>query len=266
VRHPHFPDPDLDRPFGGETLTSLLGQAKQILTRQPSAEVAAAHLAQMTEAARGVVARGRPRIVEVAPRRRSGLRALRRAAVTFAVVVLAGASSMAGLAYAGVHLPSAVLTAFNDVGIHLPNQAQGRASAPTSTPSSSLQHGQDVRVIATTGPHGCVHGRAVSAAAGSGSEAADPCAQGHRSAAGSRSSGTSTGTEQQDAVSSTSGTTSFRTHRKPSGDGSSTIAPTHGGSGKTGNQGKGKGGSLGHTGHSNSGSRGSGKSQERGRN
>jgi hypothetical protein len=187
---------------------------------------------------------------------------------------------MVGLAYAGVQLPSAVLTAFNDVGIHLPNQGHGgqggQGSAPTQSPASSLQHGQDVRVIATPGPHGCVQGRAVSSAAGSGSQAAsadghpqnanhqtaDPCAQGHQSGAGSQSQGTSAGTQQQDTGSSTSGTTRFQTHRKPSGDGSS-ITPTHGRSGKTGNQGKGKGGSQEPKGHSTA-STGNGMSQEHG--
>jgi hypothetical protein len=282
VRRPHFPDLDLDRSFDGELpkpgdspLTSQLGQAKETLTRQPRPEVAAAHVAQITEAARGLAARGQPRIVEVAPRGRSGLRALRQAAVTFAVLVFASASSLVGLAYAGVQLPSAVLTAFNGIGVHLPNQGQG--SAATSTPSSSLQHGQDIRVIATTGPHGCVHGRGVSAVAGSGSQAAhadghrqnadhqtaDPCAQGQQSGSGSQSSGTSTGTQQQDAGSSTSGTTISQTHRTSSGDGSSTT-PTHGRSGKTGNQGLGEGGSRGPNDHSSE-SNGNGKSPQHGR-
>jgi hypothetical protein len=268
VRRPHFPDPDPGRPFDGDTLetadpalASMLTRAKQTLTERPRDEVASAHVAQMTQAARSRPAVLEPRVVPVAPRR-GGMRTFRRALAGFALVMLTGATSMVGLAYAGVRLPPSVLTAFNDVGIHLPNQDQDAARTGAGTPSSSSQHGQDVKSIATTGPHGCVHGRAVSAAASvnrqdAGADAhrqsashqtADPCAQAHHQ---SGSGSTSAGSQQSQGPSST-GTTSMQTHRHSGGQTSSTA--THGRSGKSGNQGKGEGGSQqgDHPGASNS--------------
>jgi hypothetical protein len=269
VRRPHFPDPDPGRSFDGDSLetadpalASLLTRAKQTLTERPRDEVASAHVAQMTQAARSRPAVLEPRVVPVAPRR-GGMRTFRRALAGFALVMLTGATSMVGLAYAGVRLPPAVLTAFNDVGIHLPNQDQDAARTGAGTPSSSSQHGQDVKSIATTGPHGCVHGRAVSAAASvnrqdagaddahrqsASHQTADPCAQAHHQ---SGSGSTSAGSQQSQGPSST-GTTSMQTHRHSGGQTSSTA--THGRSGKSGNQGKGEGGSQqgDHPGASNS--------------
>jgi len=201
--------------------------------------VAAKHIAQVTEAARNLPARAERQIARVVPRR-SGLRALRRAVVTFAVVVLAGASSSVGLAYAGVQLPSAVLTAFNDIGVHLPNQGDGQGSVQNGTPSTSSEHGQDVKTVATTGPHGCVHGRVVSGVASNGQQSsradghrqnadhqtADPCAQAHnQSGAGGQSSSASTGGQQNHGP-STTGTTNRETHGQ--GDSGSSSGATHG--------------------------------------
>jgi hypothetical protein len=260
VSLPHFPDSDPSRPFDGggfETadpaLASLLTRAKQTLTERPRDEVASAHVAQMMQAARCRPAVIQPRILPVAPRRR-GLRTFRRAVVGFALVVLAGASSMAGLAFAGVQLPSAVLTAFNKAGIHLPNQ--GQDAARTGAPSSSSEHGQDVESIATTGPHGCVHGEAVSAAAGvnrqdsaadahresASHQSADPCAQSHdQSGSGTGTSSTAAGSQESQGTSNT-GDAGMQSHRGR-GSGRTPSPGTHGRSGNSGNQGKGKGGS-----------------------
>lgn len=118
------------------------------------------------------------------------MRGLKRAAVSVAVVAIGGMGSMAGLAYAGVSIPSPALAAFQKIGIHLPNQAQNHGS-PSSLPTAS-QHGQSVKAIATAGPGGCAFGQEVAGTASSKRQDAkadahrqdaahrpdDPCAQG----------------------------------------------------------------------------------------
>jgi hypothetical protein len=81
-----------------------------------------------------------------ADRRRSWAALVARVAVAIAVIPLA----LAGLAFAGVHLPEPARNAFDRVGVTLPNQPSDEHHA---TPAGqTTQGGDDVSGAATSGP------------------------------------------------------------------------------------------------------------------
>jgi hypothetical protein len=186
-----------DSPGRDDDLVGHLRDARQALLVEPTPRVAAVHLSAMVAEAQVVVLGPKPESTRSpVPTRdhgigwRAAMRGLKRAAVSAAVVAIGGMGSMAGLAYAGVSLPSPALTAFQKIGIHLPNQV-GTHGSPTSLPTAST-HGQTVRAIATAGPGGCAFGHEVAGIASSKRQdakadahredaahrPADPCAQG----------------------------------------------------------------------------------------
>jgi hypothetical protein len=178
-----------DSSRGDDALIEHLRETKNALLEEPPHDVAAVHLSAMVAEARVLVFGPKP-ISTRSPATsryratpwRAAMRGLRRAAVAVAVVTIGGMGSMAGLAYAGVSLPSPALTAFQKIGIHLPNQPQNHGS-PSSLPTAS-QHGQSVKAIATAGPGGCAFGQEVAGVASS--KRQDAKADAHRQDAGHR--------------------------------------------------------------------------------
>jgi len=167
-------DRDVERVLGGDLrvndpagreLARRLARVRETYVQPPTEEVASAHLAAIADEAAPL----RLGSLEHDARGRSNARPTRRFRMTpkrLAILplglVLAAFLATAGLAVAGVTLPDAARTPFDQLGIQLPNQS--RAS--------------DVHaVIDATQPadRGCAFGQAVAAAA----------SQGHSQAAGS---------------------------------------------------------------------------------
>ena len=157
-RHDHEEEERLLRgesPAGDPELFLRLREAKRVLTEAPRAPVAAAHMAAIAEEAHLLASRphGNPAHAPDAGRTRqvvSGrvVRKVRRAAVSVVVAAAGVMGSVAGLAYAGVSLPSPALTAFHKLGITLPdNRGGGQPGLSVPTPGPS-NHGQVVRVVA----------------------------------------------------------------------------------------------------------------------
>jgi hypothetical protein len=158
---------------GEPELDDRLLAAKRALMKGPRPEVATAHLAAMAEAVRDFGAEAMATSPHSRKRRLTRgrvMRTMRRVAISVAVATVAAMASMTGLAYAGVGLPSAALTAFHTIGINLPNQA---ASLPDAS-----QHGQEVSSAATAGSGGCAFGQSIAEIASS--KSADSHASTHR--------------------------------------------------------------------------------------
>jgi hypothetical protein len=184
--------------------------ARQALLQGPSPEVASAHLVAITEAAHLLASTPDARPTASRSRARGGHEGvrtkMRRLALGVAIAAIVGVVSTAGLAVAGVGLPSVAVTAFDKHGLSLPTQATADHSSQAPSLPDASQHGQDVKAVATDGTTGCEQGQAVSAVANSkqqaahagthaqnAANAADPCTQGDSSTESGASSATTSG-------------------------------------------------------------------------
>jgi hypothetical protein len=184
-------DEDVERLFRGlapegdedlRDLASFLVDATESLSRSPRSEVTARHLARLAEAVGSAESQGSPQphatktggsLARSAERR--GF--MRHRTVRWAAKVAVGAASLvvmtAALALAGVDLPgTAAETAFESVGVDLPNQGQGAADAvdPAKLPSEASETAARVLTViqewqAGASWTGCEFGARVSHAA-----------------------------------------------------------------------------------------------------
>jgi hypothetical protein len=148
----------------------FLSEIRNAYVREPDEDVASRHLAAIAREAE-----------LVRPRRTRGPVAWRRTFATLGAATLAAILGSAGLAAAGVDLPDQAQTAFDKVGITLPNQAGGGQSGEHAR--SDEVH----EVIGNTQPsdRGCEFGQSVAQAAkGSPTEAENPCDNGDQNGDG----------------------------------------------------------------------------------
>jgi hypothetical protein len=163
------------------TLAACLKDASRTLPKVPAASTQQRHLAAIVQASRVATRnsemaasaeskanRATPHPLR-SPRWRNVMDGTRSTALKLSVGIVAASMSMAGLAFAGVTLPSQATAAFHKLGLSLPNQAQG-SNAPTThgKPSalpSPTSHGQTVSAFASSGSGGCSFGQSVAAIA-----------------------------------------------------------------------------------------------------
>lgn len=168
-------DPDIGRTLEGrengtasDELAELLAGLKVACVQTPSTHVASAHLAAIAAEAAPLRLAADAELESASrthrPTRR--FRMTRKRIALLPAAALAALLSTAGLAAAGVTMPSAAKAPFSAVGIELPNQSR-----------SSAVHA----VIDATPPtdRGCAFGQSVAAAASQGHSAAAgaPCEQ-----------------------------------------------------------------------------------------
>jgi hypothetical protein len=148
----------------------FLTEIRKTYLSEPDEAVADQHLAAMAREAE-----------LVRPRRTRRPAAWRRTFATLGAATLAVVLGTAGLAAAGVDLPDQAQTAFDKVGITLPNQAGGGESGDHAR--SDEVHS----IINSTDPadRGCEFGQSVAQAAkGSPTEAETPCDNGDQNGDG----------------------------------------------------------------------------------
>jgi hypothetical protein len=116
-----------DPALGNAELAAFAHALRATFRSEPSADIAARHLAEIRVAAALPASRARP----VAPRRRRAW----RLALSTVVVALSLPLLAAGLAFAGVALPGAANSTFERLGIDLPNQGPDEASSGDPAPA-----------------------------------------------------------------------------------------------------------------------------------
>lgn len=185
-------DRDIERMLSGvaptgrpelDSLAAHLEEARRSLAKVPAASVQQRHIAAIVHESLSLTEKGElasssaSKAIGSAPQA-SGLPKKRRVmdrtrslALKLGVGVIAASLSMVGLAYAGVTLPVPATTAFDKMGLSLPNQAQGsdaatEASQPSALPTAAA-HGQAVSALAKSGSGGCSFGQSVAALASS---------------------------------------------------------------------------------------------------
>ena len=125
-------NPDLERILGrsddsvgaGDELAAFAHALRATCRVEPRSELGARHLAEIS-AATAAAAQAQPR-----PERRAA--PTRRLALTLAALALSVPVLATGLAFAGVALPGPAHSAFERIGIELPNQGESAAEAPPS--------------------------------------------------------------------------------------------------------------------------------------
>jgi hypothetical protein len=176
-------------------LAARLEDARRTLSRPPGTLARQRHVAAIEQASRTLAVQG---TAASSPASKAGgsapqasglvkwrrvMNRTRSIALKLGVGIVAAWTSMVGLAYAGVTLPSGAAAAFDKLGLSLPNQAQGSAAAtdagrptvlptvsPTVSPTASpnaANHGQTVSAAAKSGSGGCSFGQSIAAIAGS---------------------------------------------------------------------------------------------------
>jgi hypothetical protein len=139
-----------ETPNGDYEVAALLTEIRRAYVQEPDEAVASRHLDAIAREAE-----------LVRPRRTGRPAAWRRTFATLGAATLAAILGTAGLAAAGVDLPDQAQTAFDKVGITLPNQAGGGQSGDHAR--SDEVHS----IIDATDPsdRGCEFGHSVAAAA-----------------------------------------------------------------------------------------------------
>lgn len=153
-----------------QELARFVGEVRAAYTQGPAEPIAQAHVAAIAAAAQSLAVPPQESSSVASPpekpRRRNWRMPRRRLALLTAGVVVGAPLFTAGLAVAGVNLPDVARAPFDQLGIHLPNQASADSvkAVIDSTPTDQRR---------------CSFGQQVAAAAngGKGGPGQDPCSR-----------------------------------------------------------------------------------------